>query len=316
MDIRKKILVIGSLNMDRVIRMKEMPKCGETVLAKDLTDVPGGKGANQACAIGLLGGEVSMLGCVGMDNFGDSLLVNLERAGVDITGIKRVPDAPTGTAIIYVDREGRNSIVVVQGANRCCDVDYLKEHDDAIQDCDILVLQMEIDPEAVYHAIRRGRELGRTIILNPAPAPDFLTDAVLADLDYITPNETELISLIGCGSVEMADIADSARALLRRGPGHVLLTLGVRGAMLVSSGGERLCGAPEVKAVDTTAAGDCFNGAFAVGLSKGMEEMEAVKFANMAAAISVTRMGAQSSLPTRAEVEAFAFSLDAGGDRT
>lgn len=298
----KKILVIGSLNMDVVIRMRAMPEVGETVLAQDMQLVPGGKGANQACAAGLLGGCVEMLGCVGSDDNGEQLLNSLKRCSVETGRIRRLPDEPTGTAIIQVDREGRNSIIVVPGANRRCDVAYLVENDEAIRQSDILMLQMEIDEAAVHHAIRRGRELGKTVILNPAPAPDGLPQDVTACLDYLTPNETELAHLAGCAETTVEALTEAAGRMRSLGAENVLVTLGERGALLVSKQGAVVQETMKVTAVDTTAAGDCFNGAFAVGLSEGMDALAAVGFANVAAALAVTRKGAQSSLPNRKEV--------------
>ena len=167
----KRILVIGSLNMDMVIEMKAMPRTGETVLGNTLAYVPGGKGANQTYAAGKIGGNVAMLGCVGCDSIGETLIQNLAASGADASAIRRVEGEPTGTAVIYVNEDGDNSIVVVSGANAACDIAYLKEYDHLIAEADYVVLQMEIPYETVFYAIRRASELGKTVILNPAPAP-------------------------------------------------------------------------------------------------------------------------------------------------
>lgn len=301
----KQILIIGSLNMDLVVEINTMPLVGETILGSSLNYIPGGKGANQACAAGKLGGQVTMLGCVGTDNFGDIQISGLTCYGVDMSEIRRSQDLPTGTAIIYVDKKGNNSIVVVQGANKACDMTYLKEHDNLFLQSDYVVLQMEIQHEAVYYAINRAKKLGKTIVLNPAPAPDRIPDEIWGMIDYFTPNETELMKLSGRPCFSMEEIEAAAHVLLQRGVANILVTLGKRGALLVNTQGSRLFSTEDVApAVDTTAAGDCFNAAFVVGLAENMAVSDAVDFANLASAISVTRKGAQRSLPLRSEVDA------------
>lgn len=299
----KKILIIGSLNMDMVISMKHMPVVGETVLGGDPTYIPGGKGANQAYAAGNLGGNAAMLGCVGNDSHGRALLDSLKRSGMDCSGLPMMEQYPTGMAVIYVNGEGNNSIVVIAGANRACDVDYLKAHDEMIRESDYVIFQMEIPYEAVYYGIRRAKELGKTVILNPAPAPDKLPDEILEKVDYLTPNETEIAKLTGKPDERMENIKLGAEELLRKGVKNILVTLGNQGAMLLNQEGVQCYPTRKVDAVDTTAAGDCFNAAFVVGLSEGMTNAEAIQFANTASSIAVTRKGAQSSIPTREEVE-------------
>lgn len=298
---KKKILIIGSLNVDMVIEMKHMPMVGETVLGTKLTYVPGGKGANQACAAAKLGGDVKMLGCVGNDEFGDIQRNNLWNCGVDTRDFKRSQINRTGTASIYVDGSGNNSIVVVAGANGECNIAYLKEYDKVIQTCDYIILQMEIPYEAIFYAIRRAKELGKTVILNPAPAPENFPDEILKNIDYITPNETELMKICKREGNTITDFTESAKLLLKKGVKNVLVTLGERGALLVNEEMAQTFPTRKVKTVDTTAAGDCFNGAFAVALAEGREEREAVMFANAASSIVVTRNGAQTSIPDREE---------------
>lgn len=300
---KKKILIIGSLNVDMVIEMKRMPLVGETVLGTQLNYIPGGKGANQACAAGRLAGDVMMLGCVGEDEFGDIQNHSLSENGVDTGCFKRSKTQKTGTASIYVDENGSNSIVVVAGANQECDVSYLQEHDDAIKACDYVILQMEIPYEAIFYAVKRAKELGKTVILNPAPAPDSLPDEILARLDYITPNETELMKLCGRSGETLEDFIEGAGALLRKGVKNVLVTLGERGALLVNESMTEIFPTRKVVSVDTTAAGDCFNGAFVVALAEGKGQKEAVTFANAASSIAVTRNGAQTSIPGREETD-------------
>lgn len=299
----KKILVIGSLNMDMVIEMKRMPITGETVLGTQVSYVPGGKGANQAYTAAKLGGKVKMLGCIGNDDFGEMQRNNLTECGVDTGDLKRLKSQGTGMASIYVDEYGDNTIVVVPGANMECNVSYLKEYDHVLQECDYVILQMEIARDAIYYAIKRAKELGKTVILNPAPVPDALPDEIFSRLDYITPNETELMKLCGKEGDSVRDYTEGARELLERGARNVLVTMGKKGALFVNREREEVFPARKVLAVDTTAAGDCFNGAFAVALAEGRALDEAVTFANAASSIAVTRNGAQTSIPSREEAE-------------
>lgn len=296
---KKGILVIGSLNMDLSIDLAKMPVTGETILGRGIAYKAGGKGANQACAAGKLGGRVRMLGCVGQDEFGQKLVKSLSESGVETDYIKESRDLPTGTAVIYVDDNGDNSIVVIPGANMACDIEYLKEQDEQFHWCDYVVLQMEIPYEAVWYSVKRAKELGKMVILNPAPAPDEIPEEILSLVDYLTPNETEIIALNGKSK---DDIREGAEKLLSRGASNVIATLGDRGALLVNRYGETFYPARKVVSVDTTAAGDCFNGAMVAALAEGQSEAEAILFANMASSIAVTRKGAQESLPIREEV--------------
>ncbi len=296
---KKGILVIGSLNMDLSIDLAKMPVTGETILGRGIAYKAGGKGANQACAAGRLGGRVRMLGCVGQDEFGQKLVKSLSESGVETDYIKESRDLPTGTAVIYVDDNGDNSIVVIPGANMACDIEYLKAQDEQFHWCDYVVLQMEIPYEAVWYSVKRAKELGKTVILNPAPAPDKIPEEILSLVDYLTPNETEIIALNGKSK---DDIREGAEKLLSRGVSNVIATLGDRGALLVNRYGETFYPARKVVSVDTTSAGDCFNGAMVAALAEGQSEAEAILFANMASSIAVTRKGAQESLPIREEV--------------
>lgn len=290
--------------MDIVIGVEHLPLAGETVLGEDIRYVPGGKGANQSYTLGKLGSSTVMLGCVGTDDFGNTLLHNLEQAGVDVSHVNKCPDSITGTAMIYVDKAGNNSIVVVPGANRRCNLEYLKQKDSLFQECDYLLLQLEIPAEAAYYAVRRAKQLGKTVILNPAPAPEKIPEDILRQLDYITPNETELARLTKSSCDKAEDILFAAYSLISKGVANVLVTLGEKGALLVNENGtESFRVVKTDKAVDTTAAGDCFNGAFAVSLAEGKTQKEAVLFAGAAASISVTRFGAQSSIPDREETD-------------
>ena len=305
MTMGKKILVIGSLNMDMVIPVKELPQKGETILGGSPDYIPGGKGANQACAAGKLGGSVTMLGKVGQDGMGRALKENLAAAGVDVSHVEETPDAPTGMAVIYVSESGSNSIVVIPGANGLCDAAYIEANEDLIAAHDIIVLQLEIPYDGVFRAIRLAKKHGRLVVLNPAPAPDSLPPEVIASLDYFTPNETEMGRIAGLPVGNTEEAVAAGKKLVEAGVGTVLATLGEAGALLVTGETAQVIPTLRVRAVDTTAAGDTFNGAFVTALAEGKSEAEAIAFGNRAATISVTRKGAQTSIPTRKEVEEY-----------
>lgn len=305
-----KIVVVGSLNMDIVVKMENMPRPGETVMGWDLRHIPGGKGANQACAAGRLSGNTVMLGKVGKDSSGETLVNSLKHAGVDISRIAQ-SDAPTGTALIWVNGAGNNSIVVAAGANQECDLPYIEAHRQVIQDAEIVMVQMEIPHPAVYGLIRLAKELGKTVVLNPAPAPADFPQELYPYIDYITPNETELEILCGMEVATAEQIVRAARSLLHKGVGKIVVTCGKLGAMLVDSGGWKLFPVVDVPVADTTAAGDSFNAGFAVALTEGKTEAEAIVFANKVATLTVTKEGAQNSIPTRAEVDGFKQTIHA-----
>lgn len=299
----KNVLVVGSLNMDLVIIVDKLPLVGESILGEDISYIPGGKGANQACTIGRLGGNVTMLGCVGKDNFGKIQKEQLSSCNVDVSYLKESIDKLTGTAVIYINSKGENTIVVIPGANNECDAAYLREHDQLFRQCDYVLLQMEIPEEAIAYALTRAKELGKTVILNPAPAPESIPDEKLKLIDYIIPNETELIKLSKEECVDLESIERGAKTLVAKGVKNVIVTMGERGCLFVNEKATSHYPARKVDAVDTTAAGDCFNGAFVVGLAEEKTESEAIKLANIASSIVVTRKGAQISIPTREETE-------------
>lgn len=299
----KKILVVGSLNMDVSVRMERLPAVGETVRGAGCWNNPGGKGANQACAAARLGGQVSLLGCVGADDYGAALLSQLAEAGVDVSAVEQVPDVPTGTAFIFTDTAANNSIVILSGANERCTVPYIQRHEDQLRECDLVMLQLEVPLETVCYVVERASALGKRVILDPAPAPRDLPERLLREVDILTPNETELALLSGQKAQGAEQLAEAAGRLLAKGSGCVLTTLGAEGVLLSTPEESRLIPGVKAKAVDTTAAGDCFNGALAVELAQGRTVAEAAAFANRAAALSTTRRGAQNSLPKRCEVE-------------
>lgn len=298
-----KIVVVGSGNTDMVVKSPRIPLPGETVLGGQFVMAAGGKGANQAVAAARLGAEVSLVACVGDDLFGANALEGYRREGMDTRFVTRDPDAPSGVALIVVDEKGENSIVVAPGANHSLTPQRVRDAADAIRSADILLAQLEVPIESVLEAARIAHDAGVKVILNPAPACQ-LPEELLKLANILTPNETESQLLAG----REAPVDELARLLLGRGPSVVALTMGRNGVLLADSSGWRTLPAREVTAVDTTAAGDAFNGAFAVALAEGAALEDAVRFAQAAAAISVTRMGAQPSLPTREETEALLAS--------
>lgn len=300
------VLVIGSTNIDISVRVNRFPKVGETLLGSGISYKYGGKGANQACAVGKLGGDVTFLTCVGNDAYGHEIVSSLKSNGVDVSKVKFTNDYKTGTAIINVDDNGDNNIIVVQGANLACDVEYIKANEASFAACDYVLLQMEIPFDAIEEAIRLSAKYDKKVVLNPAPASNGLSKDVYKYITYMTPNETEIGIMAGCeGNTET--LSDKLKAL---GVKNVCVTLGSKGAVLYKEDSSVIVShAYKVNAVDTVAAGDCFNGAFIVGLDNGMNEKEAMQFANAASAIAVTKEGAQESIPTTQEVKLFLNNL-------
>lgn len=297
----KKIVVIGSLNVDYVLQVDHMPALGETLLSQKFSIIPGGKGANQAFALGSMGADVAMLGAVGQDDNGSVELASLAGVGVDVSRIKKSSEAATGMAIIPVNAEGENSIIVVQGANALVTPAYIDSCKDMLEAADFVLLQLEIPLETVVHAATLAKSLGKTVILDPAPAPDALPDALLRCVDYLKPNEIELAMLTGIED----HLEEACDALLDRGVGCVLASLGSEGAFVRSREGlSRSFPAPKVKAVDTTAAGDTFTAAVAYALARNSGIEKAIPFAAKAAALAVQRWGAQSSVPNGEESRA------------
>lgn len=295
------IVVVGSINMDLVTRAK-IPVPGETVIGGDLRAFPGGKGANQAVAAARLGASVAMVGRVGHDVFADRLLDNLAAAGVDLTHVSRDKKAATGVALIVVDDSGQNSIVVASGANAKIKRSAVDAAVGAIRAAKVLILQLEIPLNSVIHAARLARVNGVKVILNPAPAQPLPTELLKA-VDILIPNENETALLSGLPANTPAEFEAAATELLLSGVGAVILTLGDKGTLLAQRSGFRRFPAFSVEqVVDTTAAGDAFVGGLATAIAQGKTLTEAVLWGNAAGALTVTRLGAQPSLPSRADL--------------
>jgi ribokinase len=301
------IVVVGSSNTDMVVQVPHIPAPGETVLGGQFVMVPGGKGANQAVAAARLGAQVTFIARLGQDAFAEASLQNFVAAAIDTSFIVRDAEAASGVALIFVDTGGENAIAVAPGANARLSPEDVDPAEEAIARADVLLLQLEMPIATVEHAIAVAKRHARRVVLNPAPAQP-VSDGLLSQVDILTPNETEAAMLLGDSAAGLAGITPTAEALLAKGVGAVIVTLGKEGAFVVEPGGSYHVPGKRVTAVDTTAAGDTFSAALAVAWAEGRELRAAVEWANAAAALSVTRRGAQSSLPTRAELEAFLAS--------
>ena len=297
----QKILVVGSSNTDMVIQTRKFPIPGETILGGKFFMNPGGKGANQAVAAQRLGGSVSFVGKIGDDIFGKQAMQLLEDEGIHVSYVAIDPENPSGVAMITVDSKAENTIVVAPGSNGTMSP---ADFDKALQEfesADFVLMQLEIPIPTVEYIANIAARKNKKVILNPAPAAE-LNDELLKNLHIITPNETEAEILTGIRVSDEASALRAATVLHNKGVNIVIITMGAAGAFLLENGASRIIPAPVVKAVDTTAAGDTFNGALVVALSEGKSLEESVAFANLAASVSVTRPGAQSSVPYRKEI--------------
>jgi ribokinase len=291
----RKITVIGSINMDLVTSTNQIPKVGETVLGNSFHTIPGGKGANQAVAAARLGGDVTMIGAVGNDSFGKTLVDQLTNQGINTKNIMVVNDVSTGIASILLS-EADNSIIVVPGANNHITPEVIENHEDKIRTSNILLVQLEIPLESVIRAVELAKKHGIQTIVNPAPIQK-LPKELLEMVDYLTPNEHEQAMLFAS-----IDGTDQELAKLKE---KCIVTKGSEGVMIYKNGEKIEIPSFQVEAVDTTGAGDSFNGALAVAICEGLEIEEACRFANVVGAISVTKLGAQTGMPTKKEVEEF-----------
>jgi ribokinase len=301
-----KIVVIGSLNFDIVVQTPRLPKVGETLFGTHAVTDFGGKGANQAYAAARLGGDVAMLGRVGSDEFGKEMCTNLVAAGCDVSGVQSI-DGASGVALIMVAESGQNSIMVVPGANFRYRPEDLRGDADRIAGAEHVLLQLETPLNTVLAAAQLAKSQGAQVILDPAPVPQSLPPQLLRTIDILTPNEVEASQLAGRpgDSLTMDDIGNVCTQLLSAGVKTVILKLGERGCFLAQGVARSWIPAPRVDVVDTTAAGDVFNAALAVACSEGASLIEGCRFAVRAAALSVTRFGAQRSVPSRKELNTF-----------
>jgi ribokinase len=301
-----KVVIVGSLNMDLVTRAPRLPRAGETLAGQSFVTVPGGKGANQAVAAARLGASVAMIGCVGDDAYGEQLRAALLAEGVDCQAVTRVSGESTGVALIVVDDSSQNAIVIVAGGNGHVTASVVDSFDALLCQAEVIICQLEVPLDTVGHVLKRGHELGKTVILNPAPASGPLPPQWFAWIDYLIPNESEAAALTGLPVDSVASADAAASALLAAGVSKVIVTLGEQGALFASKSRSEHFPAPKVQPIDTTAAGDTFVGGFAAALADGKSESDAIRFGQVAAALSVTRSGAQPSIPTFAEVQACA----------
>lgn len=300
----EKILVIGSTNMDIIAMVDHLPVPGETVGNADLARAHGGKGANQAVAAARAGGKVTFITCIGEDDDGKKMHDSFREDGINTEQVSIIPEVPTGTALIFVDRNGENCIAVAPGANNCLSNAIIDQAESLIKDTDLVLLQLEIPYETIQHICKLASRHQKRIILNPAPARE-LDEDVLGSLEYLVLNETEA-EIIAGQKVTDDNMEAVCRAIKDMGPEHIILTLGSRGSYVFDKKVQQYVESFTVKAVDSTAAGDTFCGAFAVSiLTRDQDIITAVRFANAAGALSVTRQGAQTSIPEVKEIEQF-----------
>ena len=301
------LIVLGSVNADHVLQVPSFPRPGETLIGGNYQVIPGGKGANQAVAAARLNADIGFIACVGDDPFGINIRQDFEKDGINIDGVIVAENTPTGIAMIQVSATGENSICLSAEANNKLDCAQIEPHLDKIRGAKYLLTQLETPIEGIEYAAKVAKESGTKVILNPAPARP-LSNELLACIDVITPNETEAEVLTGVTVTDDVSAHQAALALHDKGIETVMITLGAKGVWLSHSGegnqGELIPGF-RVEATDTTAAGDTFNGALVTGLLEEMPLEKAIKFAHAAAAISVTRFGAQTSIPSRQETDAF-----------
>ncbi|MBE9538053.1 MAG: ribokinase [Proteobacteria bacterium] len=298
----RKILVIGSVNVDHVLNVEELPRAGETSAGSNYRVVAGGKGANQAVACARLGGDTQFLACVGDDPEGHEAIAALSGDGMDTSAVKVSPGCRTGVALIFVNDQGENCIGISAEANTQLTTEMVRSNQQAISSADYLLMQLEVPLDSITLAAEIARDACTQVILNPAPATKLLPDQLLRCIDIITPNQTEAEILTGVRVNSEGDAARAAELLHLHGIGIVIITMGRSGAYVSDQSGKHMMSGYRVTAVDTTAAGDTFNGALVAALAEGRELEEAVNFANAAAAMSVTKGGAQASIPLRKEL--------------
>ncbi len=294
---RDGVLVVGSANMDLVVTTTRFPSPGETLLGEHFNMFPGGKGANQAVSSAKLNVRTFFLGKLGNDNFSAQLRQSMVQEGVDISLLKIDDKTHTGTAFIIIDDSGQNEIIVISGSNMSLTPDDVLRHSDKFNEVKVVLTQLEIPIETVYQTIRLAKESDAIVILNPAPARQ-LSDEIYPMIDYLTPNENEIEYLSGVKITDNDSVVEASKVLLKRGIKNIIVTLGDKGAILVTENCTTEFSVEKVNVVDTTAAGDAFNGALAYSLNVGKSINESIIFANKVASIAVTQLGAQTSMPT------------------
>ncbi|MBV7298401.1 ribokinase [Enterovibrio paralichthyis] len=299
-----KLVVLGSVNADHVLQVPSFPRPGETLHGRNYQVIPGGKGANQAVAAARLNADIGFIACVGDDPFGINIRESFKCDGINIGGVKMQADCPTGIAMIQVSDSGENSICISAEANAKLTAQAVEPELERIRQAEYLLMQLETPMDGIERAAQVAKEHGTKVILNPAPARE-LPESLLACVDIITPNETEAEVLTGIKVDDEVTAKAAAAKLHEKGIETVMVTLGAKGVYVSLQGEGKIVPGFRVEAIDTTAAGDTFNGAFVTGLMESMPLESAIKFAHAAAAISVTRFGAQTSIPTREEVDAF-----------
>lgn len=302
-----KLIVLGSVNADHVLQVPSFPRPGETLMGRNYQVIPGGKGANQAVAAARLGADIGFIACVGSDSFGQNIIQSFAQDGINTDYVSSIQSTPTGVALIQVSDEGENSICLSPEANNALDQDRVSIFKDPIQHCDYLLLQLETPLDGIESAIKLAKSSSNSdikVVLNPAPAKA-LPNSILNNIDIITPNETEAEVLTGIAVTDDNSAQEAANNLHEKGISIVIITLGAKGVWLSENGKGKIIQGFKVKALDTTAAGDTFNGAFVTALLEGVDTVQAIYFAHAAAALSVTRFGAQTSIPTRQETDNF-----------
>ncbi|SFN69602.1 ribokinase [Xenorhabdus japonica] len=305
-----KLVVMGSINVDHILNLDSFPQPGETVKGEQYRVAFGGKGANQAVAAGRCGADITFIACVGQDDIGTRICQQLTKDNINISSIEIIKEETTGVALIFVNQQGENVIGINAGANRSLTPDYFLRHDHAVKDADALLLQLETPLETVQLAAETAKKHHAKVILNPAPAQK-ISDQLLSLVDIITPNEIEAEFLTGIAVKDDTGAEKAAQALHAKGIETVIITLGSRGVWLSEKGNKgKIVPGFKVKAIDTIAAGDTFNGVLITGLLEGKEMLSAIRFAHAAAAIAVTRQGAQPAIPWRSEIDAFLSEQD------